>query len=458
MGKFKKNTKDSRMKDNNPLYAPTANIKSNDKPFFIVNQEKNYCSICKKLFYDRSTFNTHYKNTHIDNPKIKCIFCSNSYKYLKKHQKTCALKNRINNTNNIFIHSKQSSYNNSNRVKINDDIIYYKNLCLGSGSTMNVYYGKNIKTNVDLAIKIEQAKNDDITHICFEDSVTKEMSCQLGFPQNFGKFKLSNQELFAETLFGPNLLKIYNFCNQSFSPRTICLIFLGVMKRLETFHNYGFLHNDLKLENLSWGTYKNGLIINKNIINLLDFGSVSTFIKPIYETNKGSNILIGYENFKKEKVHYITGTIDYLDKSVLKYFRTSRKTDIISLLYLVVFMFKGSLPWSSIPSDDLSEKIKKVKSLNKRTKIIELFQDIPLEYYTIYTEVQKLKYEEKPRYSDYYNLVDKLLIKLGGNINEKFCWEPKIEELVNKIENKQNNEEELKKIKNLFEGYPFSIK
>ena len=55
---------------------------------------------------------------------------------------------------------------------------------------------------------------------------------------------------------------------------------------MESLHKLGILHNDLKPSNFSWGIFKNGEIINKNEIFLIDFGLASRYRLLIENENE----------------------------------------------------------------------------------------------------------------------------------------------------------------------------
>lgn len=376
------------------------------------------------------------------------------YKYLNKHLKTCKLK-RIENQNisenNISINSNINDYS---KLQLNKEICYYPDLIIGSGSTTTVYYGKNIQKDIDLAIKMETLQKGEIPNSFFEDFITKQMSNIEGFAINYGYFKINNKEIILQTLFGPSLRRLFNFCDRKFTLRTICIIFIESLKRLKDLHTSGFLHNDINMQNFSWGKFVSGKLIGKNTINLIDFGASSKYIYPLYDEKNNSNNIIGYKTYPKEKLNYIDGTLEYLDRSVLDGYRPSRKTDIISLVYLIIEMFKGELPWSLLSSKKFSEKVKEIKRIHKNTKVIDLFNNIPCEFYTIYNELQKLMHGDKPDYLKYENLVMNLFLKNGGKVGEKFCWEPEIEKIFSNIKNKLASNEEVQKIHNLFKGFP----
>ena len=73
----------------------------------------------------------------------------------------------------------------------------------------------------------------------------------------------------------------------------------------------------------------------------------------------------------------------------------------------------------------------------------------------IYTEIERLNYNEMPKYEEYKKIITNLLISKGGNINVKFCWEPKIEEIKKNIKSNSIKNEEKEKYYKLFKGFHF---
>lgn len=91
------------------------------------------------------------------------------------------------------------------------------------------------------------------------------------------------------------------------------------------------------------GSYFCREIINKEIIYLIDFGSVSTYDYPVYEIRGNNKFILEFQNYKKEKINAILSTPHYLDRTVLNGYRSTRKTELISLIYLIIYIFKGKL-------------------------------------------------------------------------------------------------------------------
>lgn len=113
-----------------------------------------------------------------------------------------------------------------------------------------------------------------------------------GFAKNYGYFKINNKEITVQILFGPSLRRLFNFCDCKFTLRTICIIFIECLKRLKELHNSGILHIDINMQNLSWGKFISGKLIEKETIYLIDFGACSKYIYPIYDKNGNINNII----------------------------------------------------------------------------------------------------------------------------------------------------------------------
>ena len=57
--------------------------------------------------------------------------------------------------------------------------------------------------------------------------------------------------------------KLFNCCGKKFPMKTVCLIGVEILKRLQSMHKYGLIHLDLKPNNFTCGNFS----INNNINN-----------------------------------------------------------------------------------------------------------------------------------------------------------------------------------------------
>ena len=187
---------------------------------------------------------------------------------------------------------------------------------------------------------------------------------------------------------------------------------------------------------------------------MIDFGLASEInynkkksinnTKLIYRENNNNNL-----NLKKK----FCGNLHFMAFDVLNGNLPSKKTEIESFIYLLIFLFKLKLPWSHVKSKNHFEKAQKIIEIHKKTSEKELFKNIPYQILFIYLHLEKINYFENPDYQLYINVL-KDLIKLIGNTNINiFCWENQLKDITNINYNETKNKPLKIKYKKLFEGY-----
>ena len=104
---------------------------------------------------------------------------------------------------------------------------------------------------------------------------------------------------------------------------------LALIRKIEYIHDRGVLHRDLKPANIMLGFHETDLYI-------ADFGLAKKYIN-----NKNDHI--SYCDNKR----VVTGTLRYCSTYTHYGVESSRRNDLQSFLYILIFIFKGSLPWQS---------------------------------------------------------------------------------------------------------------
>jgi serine/threonine protein kinase len=150
---------------------------------------------------------------------------------------------------------------------------------------------------------------------------------------------------------------------------------IQILSLLECIHNKGLIHRDIKPDNFLYG-------LNKDIHNiyLIDFG----FCKPYIQDNK---------HIPFKKTNNIIGSKTYASINSHNLNELSRRDDLESLGYILIYLYLGTLSWRDI--GDCVNTNEQIKHLKER--IID-GQKVPffLENYIKY--VRCLKFEEKPDY------------------------------------------------------------
>lgn len=93
----------------------------------------------------------------------------------------------------------------------------------------------------------------------------------------------------------------------------------------------------------------------------------------------------------------------------------SRRDDLESLAYTLIYFLKGSLPWQSIQSGTKEEKYEKIKEMKEDLTVEEICEGCPAPFTRLLHYARGLKFEGKPSYKQlikifHQHLKDKELI------------------------------------------------
>ena len=109
-----------------------------------------------------------------------------------------------------------------------------------------------------------------------------------------------------------------------------------MLEGLEKLHGIGYVHNDLKLDNILVGDSKSKQL---NKVKLIDFGYSSCYLD-----SNGHHV--------KKVLQSQKGNIVFCSKNTLKGVISTRRDDVISLTYILLFLYTGSLKFLGIGPDE----------------------------------------------------------------------------------------------------------
>lgn len=309
---------------------------------------------------------------------------------------------------------------------INDTYTILLNRKIGSGSFGQIYQCLNTKTKKIYACKLESI-NELNPQLYHESKIMNIMKNCTGFPTLYCFCYTEQDKIIVMDYLGANLDTIMNkLPNKKFSIKTALMIMIQCLERLKTLHDKGIIHRDMKPENFVIGR-KN----KERTIYLIDFGLSSAYcdkFKIHFEYSTGNNFI---------------GTLRYASINAHYGISMSRRDDIESLLYVLIFLAKGFLPWQGVKAKTKIERMDAIRNIKFRTTCDELTVGLPGLFKDLLTTTKKLKYEEKPNYG-YYKWIFSIMTS-GENSRIKYEW---INEVI-KLEN-------AKKLKELYNGYPLN--
>ena len=249
---------------------------------------------------------------------------------------------------------------------------------IGSGAFGDIYKGENIRTKESVAIKVEPLSNETKL-LKNETKIYQYLGNTQGIPQVkwFGVDEHNNY--MAMKLLGNSLtdnIKKYG----PLSLKNAKYITTQILKIIKKIHEKELLHRDIKPDNFLFGIQD-----DNNIIHIIDFGFCKRYL----------------DNERKHIPHRVDktplGTPNYISVNVHDGVEPSRRDDLESVGYVVLYMLYGTLPW-----DDLNDYIQEYKNVNNHMKIkkTNLLKDeqIPSEVTTYLSYCRNLTFEETPNY------------------------------------------------------------
>ena len=460
-------------------------VEYNPKDFYQPPKKKKKLFILQKPIININTINTEIKNNenniNVDNNANKNI----SIKSIINFTTTPIIPESTNNNNlnQIKINEIKNNKNINNEINNNTKIeniqknnnnnqnIFGEFICsiedkIGSGSFGEVLYGMHKNSCLEVAVKI---LNSDISqdNIKREITFTKLLNGVQGFPTLYYAGVYDKKNIIVESLLGPSLDKLFKFCGRMFPLKTVCLIGIEMVKRLEAMHDKGIIHRDLKPNNLTWGNYNssyknmfsyniNNLIINDkldiNTIYLIDFGLSCSFWDNSY-TQRHYKYATGL-NF--------VGTLRYASLNSHNGIKQSRRDDLESMIYILIYFLKGKLPWQDIKAKNKEERYKIIQQKKSKISIDSLCQSLPNEFADLLKYVKNLKFDARPIYYKFYNsfqsIINKLNCELIQEKNYNYIWEKMLVDCMNKYDEQSSKEIVQEAERNIFKGYPINLK
>lgn len=419
--------------------------KENSKYIRIVGHSRNCKVFLKKIPKEIDIISNNNKNKI----ETKVLF-KNSCKAKLPKNKNKKFNNKV--ENNRYLKDYSFENKKENTIIINNIIIYNSRI-IGCGSFKKSYFAYNKISKEEVIANISKIK--DKNEQCLNEiNILKNLKNYVGFPRFIGYYKLEKYNVIFENLLGPSLRRILDFYGEPFSIQTICQIGIEILKRLQSLHSLNYLHNDIKPSNFCWGLFKKNIIQCNNIIFMIDFG-LSTKIN--YNTKKStSKTTLAIKENNNDGVGInkkICGNLHFMALNVLKGMIPSKKTEIESFIYLLLFLFQLKLPWSKIKSKNHFDKVNKIIEIHNKITKEELFKNIPYQILFIYLHLETIKNDETPDYNLYIKVLNDLL-KLNNDENIKnFCWENKLKDILKKNSKLMKNNILNLKYRKLFEGY-----
>ncbi|KAJ8910733.1 hypothetical protein NQ315_016131, partial [Exocentrus adspersus] len=228
----------------------------------------------------------------------------------------------------------------------------------------------------------------------------------IGIPQIKWCGSEGDYNVMVMELLGPSLEDLFNFCSRRFTLKTVLLLADQLISRTDFIHSRNFIHRDIKPDNFLMGLGKKG-----NLVYIIDFGLAKKY------RDGRTHQHIPYKENKN-----LTGTARYASINTHLGIEQSRRDDLESLGYVLMYFNRGSLPWQGLKAATKRQKYERISEKKMSTPIEELCKGYPVEFPTYLNYCRQLRFEERPDYSYLRQLFRTLFHRQGFTYDYVFDW------------------------------------
>ena len=362
-----------------------------------------------------------------------------------------------------MIHNKftQNQTNEEDPSKFLNRIIFkkFKILNLISDGTFGKIYLATNNKNEKFVVKMEKA--DSMIKL-LEQAGYFQHSLEYGVPKLIALGKIKNYFVSIEQYLGKSLYDLVIYHRDKLTIQDKCLISMQLIERIEYLHSKKLIHRDIKPQNFLFG------LDDPNVIYLTEF----RFCAKYRSSKTGKHV-------KHDFRGTFTGGLLYSSANAQRGMQQSRKDDLESLGYVILFVFKGKLPWDLENLENLDlmnlnqkEIYLKTYRMKKFIPTEKLCKDCPQELEEYFKYIRSLKFEEEPNYKKLKNLFIDIIKKERAPFNNieqlGFSWieqgrnksKPKIngrafsknklfDKILKNFENKRNENKTLRNYNNI---------
>lgn len=274
---------------------------------------------------------------------------------------------------------------------------------IGRGSHGIVYRAIDTKDKSQVAIKLESTevrkkrlKDENAIYEHMTGFIPQDLRHGIASPIHFEE-KTDHKILVLELL-GPSLLNLFNFQGCRFNLKTILMLFKDILLAIQKVHSTGVVHRDLKPANLCMGRGKNA-----TTVHVIDYSVAKLYEEQDVAVNK------------------FVGTTRYASTSAHIGAAISRKDDLESICYIMMYLYKGRLPWSQHENLSLAELNAYVRDWKMRP-LNEVCEEYPAFFKDCLEYLRRIKFNEDPEYCLLIAIICKLMEKMNYADDGVYEW------------------------------------
>ncbi|KAG7672488.1 hypothetical protein Ndes2526B_g08992 [Nannochloris sp. 'desiccata'] len=287
------------------------------------------------------------------------------------------------------------------KVQVGGSPTYVVDKKLGKGGFGQVYCGKRVPATKDtiganatqVALKLEHRSSKGCNYgPPYEWSVYGALGNISGVPKVHYKGRQGDYYIMVMDMLGPSLWDVWNTQGQIMSQEMVACIAVEAIAILERLHAKGFVHGDVKPENFLLGAVG---LPNEKKLWLVDLGLATRWKDSVCGTH------VEYD----QRPDVFRGTVRYASVHAHLGRTASRRDDLESLAYTLLFLLRGRLPWQGYQGDNKGFLVCK-KKMATSPELLCRYTPQPFRNFT--EAVVNLKFDEEPKYAAYMALFEPL--------------------------------------------------
>ncbi|RYQ85274.1 hypothetical protein Ahy_B10g104780 isoform C [Arachis hypogaea] len=287
------------------------------------------------------------------------------------------------------------------KVQVGGSPMYRVEGRLGKGGFGQVYVGRRVGATsygdrtgagaIEVALKFEHRSSKGCNYgPPYEWQVYNALGGSHGVPRVHYKGRQGDYYVMVMDMLGPSLWDVWNNYSHTMSTEMVACIAIEAISILEKIHSRGYVHGDVKPENFLLGPPGTS---NAKKLFLVDLGLATRW------RDSSTGLHVEYD----QRPDVFRGTVRYASVHAHLGRTGSRRDDLESLAYTLVFLLRGRLPWQGFQGENKGFLVCK-KKMATSPETLCCFCPQPFRQFAEY--VVNLKFDEEPNYAKYISLFD----------------------------------------------------